>query len=252
MVRIENVRVYDLAESIVASGYAMGTTLDEFRGRNDSFNKYVFLNGSTDWIKGLIKSGEDKEWQERLFKAAGIFRTEDKEKALQAAKDLKRIMRLVSASNESKKVKCHHNAITGIRVSFDIVYPNYISPEMQRYHWFDIVTSNSKMHRLTNMDMDVCFNEYVTEESKENMKRYINEYNSEKEKGKDAAYKAFMKVLSNCPQGIELFMRVSTNYMQLQTIYNQRNNHYLKEDWGVVCRFIETLPLSRELIIGEN
>ena len=253
MLKIGNVKVYDLAESIVASGYAMGLSIFDFKGRVRSFNKYVFLNGNTDWIKDLIKSDKDKEWKDRLFKIAGIESPEDKQKAIQAGNDLKRMMRLVSASKESKSVKCHHNAITGIRVSFDIVYPNYISPEMQRYHWFDIVTSSSKMHRLTNMDMDACFNEYVTEETKENMKKYIAEYNETK-KGKDeeATYKAFMKVLSNCPQGIELFMRVSTNYMQLQTMYNQRKNHKLKEDWGAFCKFVETLPLSRELIIGEN
>ena len=32
----------------------------------------------------------------------------------------------------------------GIRVSFDIKYPNYISPELQRYGFVDIVSSSSK------------------------------------------------------------------------------------------------------------
>lgn len=42
----------------------------------------------------------------------------------------------------------HPNFLTGIRVSFDIKYPNYFSPELQRYNWIDIVTSSSKMHLL--------------------------------------------------------------------------------------------------------
>lgn len=139
----------------------------------------------------------------------------------------------------------------GIRVSFDIRYPNYISPELQRYHFLDIVTSSSKMHRLVNMDMDACFNKYVTPNSKAQMKELIKEYNEAKENNgsKEVIYGAFMRVISNCPQGIELFMRCSTNYEQLATIYKQRKHHKLKEDYGAFCAFIESLPYSKELII---
>ena len=140
----------------------------------------------------------------------------------------------------------HQTFLSGIRVSFDIKYPNYISPELQRYHWIDIVSSSSKMHRLSSMDMDTCFNKYVTDESKEQMKRLVKKFNDTK------SYEDFMVMLSNCPQGIELFMRVSTNYLQLRTIYRQRNNHKLKEDWGAVCEFIEKLPYANEFIIGNN
>ncbi len=137
----------------------------------------------------------------------------------------------------------HSNFRKGIRVSFDIKYPNYISPEMQRYGFFDIVSSNSKMHKLTSMDMDACFTKYVSEESKAQMKRLLAEYNA------DNSYENFMRLLSNCPQGIELFMRVSTHDEQLACIYRQRKNHKLKEDWGAFCSFIESLPYAKELII---
>ena len=138
----------------------------------------------------------------------------------------------------------------GIRVSFDLKYPNYISPELQRYHFFDIVTSNSKMHKLVKMDMDACFNKYVTKKSKDQMKELIAKYNKVKNSGnKDEIYNVFMEVISNCPQGIELFMHCSTNYEQLATIYKQRKHHKLKEDWGAFCKFIEELPYAKELII---
>ena len=140
----------------------------------------------------------------------------------------------------------HQTFLSGIRVSFDIKYPNYISPELQRYHWIDIVSSSSKMHRLSSMDMDTCFNKYVTDESKEQMKRLVKKFNETK------SYEDFMVMLSNCPQGIELFMRVSTNYLQLRTLYRQRKTHKLKEDWGEVCEFIDKLPYANEFIIGNN
>lgn len=138
----------------------------------------------------------------------------------------------------------HSTFLSGIRVSFDIKYPNYISPELQRYHWIDIVSSSSKMHRLSSMDMDACFNKYVTDESKEQMKRLVKKYNETK------SYEDFMVMLSNCPQGVELFMRVSTNYLQLRTLYRQRKTHKLKEDYGELCAFIENLPYAKELIIN--
>ena len=156
-----------------------------------------------------------------------------------AVKDFSRIMRLSSTPQGSG----HRNALKGIRVSFDIKYPNYISPELQRYGFVDIVSSSSKMHKLIKMNMDVCFNKYVTESSKQQMKKLVNEYNEM------PCYERFMKVVSNCPLGIELFMRCSTNYEQLATIYRQRKSHKLKEDWGEFCRFIEDLPYANELIL---
>lgn len=135
----------------------------------------------------------------------------------------------------------------GIVVQFDIKYPNYFSPELQRYHFIDIVCSSSKMHRLVNMDMDACFNKYVTDASKRQMKMLITDYNAAE--NKQEKYETFMKVLSNCPLGVELFMRCTTNYEQLATIYRQRKNHRLQEDWGAFCDFIQSLPYAKQLII---
>ena len=155
---------------------------------------------------------------------------------------LKRATSLAQAKSGSG----HDNWLKGVRVSFDIKYPGYFTPELQRYNFMDIVTSASKMHRIMQMDMDACFNKYVTEYSKNQMKELIDDYN------RDPSYENFMKVISNCPMGVELFMRCSTNYLQLKTIYHQRKNHKLKEDWGdAFCKgFIEQLPYSKEFICG--
>jgi len=143
------------------------------------------------------------------------------------------------------------NFLKGVRVSFDIKYPNYFSPELQRYGFIDIVTSASKMHKLLVMaDKPECYNKYVNQASIDNMRELVAEYNKVCETGdKTAKYEAFMQVLSNCPQGIELFMRVSTNYMQLRNIYHQRQFHRLKEDWvDGFCGFIKGLPYFEEFI----
>lgn len=164
----------------------------------------------------------------------------------------------------------HSTFLSGIRVSFDIKYPNYISPELQRYHWIDIVASSSKMHRLMEMDLDMYCNKYVTKNMIEEMQVHIAKYKAIKEDKddniylwdmrdgnyyktetkKDSLYFAFMRCISNCPQGIELFMRVSTNYLQIRTIVRQRFHHKLKEDWGAFIDFARKLPYSKEFIFG--
>ena len=152
---------------------------------------------------------------------------------------LQRAMQLAKCGGGSG----HSNFRKGIRVSFDIKYPSYFTPEFQRYGFIDIVTSSSKMHRLVKMDMDCCFNKYVLPELKDKIKTLIVQYNE------NPSYEMFMIVLSNCPLGIELFMRCSTNYEQLATIYRQRRHHKLKEDWGAFCNFIRSLPFAEELIL---
>ena len=68
----------------------------------------------------------------------------------------------------------------------------------------------------------------------------------------EALYTSFMVMLSSVPLGLELWMRVSTNYKQLQTIYYQRRHHRLKDDWGAIIKMIETLPYFKEFILGES
>jgi hypothetical protein len=154
--------------------------------------------------------------------------------------DMKRAFTLA----KNKPGTGHNNFLKGIRVQFDIKYPEYLSPEMQRYHWFDIVSSMSKMHRLIKMriTVDNC-NKYVDERIMVIVNEYIDIYNV------DPSYYNFMKVVSNCPLGFEKWMTIDTNYLQLKTIYLQRKNHKLKEDWGCICEAIKLLPYANELII---
>lgn len=142
----------------------------------------------------------------------------------------------------------HGNFLCGIRVAFDIKYPSYFTPELQRYHFLDIVTSASKMHKLVNMDMGACFNKYVLPERKFHMEYLMAQYKV------NPTYEMFMTLLSNCPLGVELFMRCTTNYLQLKTIYHQRKNHKLKEDWreGFIDGLIKKLPYYKEFITGED
>ena len=136
----------------------------------------------------------------------------------------------------------HPNFLTGIRVSFDVLYPQYFTPQLQRYHFIDIVSSSSKDHRLSKIMMANGYNEYVTEETKANVQKYLDAYNA------NPSYENYMVLLSNCPLGLQLFMRCSTNYMSLRNLYHQRIHDKLKEDWGAVLSMIRNLPYAEDFI----
>ena len=153
-------------------------------------------------------------------------------------KSLKRAKNLASLSSNSG----HPNFLVGIRVSFDIVYPQYFTPQLQRYHFIDIVSSGSKDHRLSKIMEARWYNKYVTEKTKANMQEYLDAYNA------NPSYENYMVLLSNCPLGLQLFMRCSTNYMSLRNLYHQRIQDKLKEDWGAVLNMIRSLPYAEDFI----
>ena len=56
----------------------------------------------------------------------------------------------------------HNNFLKGIIVQFDLQYPEYFSPQLQRYHWIDIISSQSKMHKIASLkDITDSCNKYV-------------------------------------------------------------------------------------------
>lgn len=148
----------------------------------------------------------------------------------------------------------HDNFLSGIIVQFDVKYPQYWSMEFQRYHFAQIVSSQSKMHRLclaaTKEEFDGMFNKYVDPDAIARVRMYVDAYNATPAHGDWNGYDRyhwFMKALSNLPMGYEMWMTVTTNYLQLKTIYAQRRCHKLQEDWGPFCDMIEELPRFREL-----
>lgn len=217
MLEFHNVKVYDLKESVIASRNAMRLDMPEYT---------------------------DEEFE----------------------KGLERAIKLAKAGGGSG----HSSFRKGIRVSFDMKYTQYITKQFQRYNWFDYITSSSLMHRITRMDFSNCVNKYVSQETIDKMTRLINLYNKFVEERteeyvfelrketihakthKDVVYTQFMIIISECPMGTELFVRISTNYEQLATIYKQRKNHKLKEDYAAFVKMVQELPYSKELILCEE
>ena len=201
---ITNVKVYDLEESMVASGYAM-------------INEY---------------DSQEAEAQ------ANTIITDN----LDSNRHYKRAIALTKAPLNSG----HVSWAKGVVVNMDITFTNKAWIELQRYHFIDIITGMSTMHRIAKFDLNHVFNEYVDPHIiihlKAIQKEYINNPTPEN----------YLKLLYSTPSGVLMTGRVTTNYLQLMNIYSQRHNHRLPE-WRNFCQeLIDELPLFKELLIANG
>ncbi len=151
----------------------------------------------------------------------------------------------------------HDNFLNGIVVQFDLNYTVKAFIEAERYHFLDFVSSQSTMHRITKFDLDKAYIKYVDPRIIEIMKEKVADYNEYCEKFKDAEPDSiadrmkkikYLEILYSNPCGFRLTARMTTNYRQLKTIYQQRKNHRLPE-WVMFCKWIETLPMFKEICL---
>ena len=187
MIKIENVKVYDMEESFKASKYPMSI--------------------DTDKVNGEITP------------------------------------RIVSLANTAKG-EGHDQFLTGIRVAFDLTFSVKAWVEAERYRFLEFVSSQSTMHRISKFDLSEQYNEYVDERIIKIMNELKESYN--KTNNPDD----YLRLLYSNPCGFKLTARLTTNYRCLKTIYTQRKNHRLPE-WVEFTKWVETLPLAKELICGE-
>lgn len=194
IIKVDNVRVYGLNESVIASGYPMQIETYDMNVRDVITDEIL------------------------------------------TEKDLKRAKHLGNATPGSG----HDCFAKGITVQFDLQVPEYIWRQLDRYHFIDYVSSQSKMHRILKMDIDKTCNKYVLDRTKETLKNLIDTYNREtNDLGKK---ELFNHIIANTPCGLMLTARMTTNYLQLKSIVNQRSNHKMQE-WRLLCDYFKTLPM---------
>ena len=200
---ISNVKVYDLEETLVASGYAMISDYDTQAVKSETFKL-------------------------RVEQAIGTFETD---------KHYKRALKLTKAPLNSG----HVSFAKGIIVNMDITFTNKAWIEFQRYHFADIITGQSCMHRISKFNLDDAFNEYVDKNIIIHLKAIQKEYND------NPTPENYLRLLYSTPSGIYLTGRVTTNYLQLMNIYKQRRTHRLPE-WREFCKELLDLPMFYELL----
>ena len=140
----------------------------------------------------------------------------------------------------------HDNFLKGIVVQFDWTFTPKCSVEVERYHFIDFVSSQSTMHRITKFDLDKAYINYTDKRCINVIKELVEEYNNLENKTTDYAKELYLRILYSNPCGMFLTARMTTNYQQLKTIYQQRRYHRLPE-WQWFCDWCETLPYFIEL-----
>ena len=129
----------------------------------------------------------------------------------------------------------HDNFLKGILVSFNISYSGHWAMQMGRYHFFDYVSSQSKMHKIEDFVLN-------------NPQDYSKDLVKATQKYVDGKID-IDTLMDFVPMSFRLTARLQTNYLQLKTIYAQRENHKSKE-WIRFCKWIETLPMSSFITDG--
>ena len=76
----------------------------------------------------------------------------------------------------------------------------------------------------------------------------IDKYEAETDT--DKKKELFNEIIANTPSGLMLTARMTTNYLQLKSIINQRSNHKMQE-WKYLCDWFKTLPMFKELVCKE-
>lgn len=147
----------------------------------------------------------------------------------------------IKALGQSDPGTGHDQFLTGIIVQFDVTFSIKAWTEAERYHWFDFVSSQSTMHRVTKFMPETQCNEYVDERVIEVLWDKIHAYED------NPTPENYLKVLFNVPTGFRLTARMTTNYRQLKTMRRQRKGHRLPE-WKQFCKEVEALPRFMELI----
>jgi hypothetical protein len=201
--KITNVKVYDLEESIVASGLPMMAEYDA----DDFDESCTFLE---------------------------IARCDEYD-TIHGNPHFKRACKL--AANQAGSG--HNNFLSGIVVSMNVTATNVWWMQLERYHFVQIVSSQSKMHRLRQMIRDgkgFPFHKKTDIDSAGVLVYAVGEDKDDE------------TLVYSCPMGLELTARITTNYLQLKTIYGQRHNHKLAE-WRDFCEEIKILPFANELIL---
>ena len=219
---ISNVKIYDLEESLIASGYPMRTEVgirevnekDIKRGKNlvnatktGNTAHHQFLTG--------IRVNFDLTCSNKMWVEAERYR----------------FLEFVSSQSTMHRI-----------TKFDLnkCYNKYVDPRI-----IYIMKEKVKDYNLLIEEIE-SFKKSITKFHDETAE---NTYNKTLEEYSKLAKIKYLNILYSNPAGFTLTARMTTNYRCLRNIYIQRHDHRLPE-WRAFCKWIETLPYAEEFLIN--
>lgn len=230
---------HHIAEALVMGGLPMSTTTESLNDDIEAVTRVVF---------GVTMAAEAEVWnrlQDHLDRGPKL--------------------------GKAKPGSGHDCFLKGVVVTAVVTAPAYQWPQIQRYHFLDITSSQSKMHKITKMDIKAQCNDEVDDVVIDNLNKYIGQYNDVMAKIADIkaswradtpanaqekhdaikaqeteAHRLFRKIVNNAPQGLHLAAGIVTNYLQLKTMKLQRQTHKLEEWSDTFVEWVDSLPYFNE------
>ena len=211
--KVENVRIYDLEESLIAAGYPMRTVAeigelgekDLKRGHNLS-KACDRGNGAHGQFMTGIRVNFDLTFTNKAWVEAERYR----------------FIEFVSSQSTM-------HIITKFNLREQ--YNEYVDERI-----IDIMEEKVREYNLIQQDLEYM---KLNESNYKDDAVYIHL--------KKLAAQKYLEILYSNPAGFNITARMTTNYRCLKNIYLQRKNHRLPE-WREFCKWIETLPYFEELI----
>lgn len=209
---VNNVRVYDLEESLIAAGYPMRTKTDweeteEARlKRARNLSKAADRQGAHDQFLTGIRVAFDLTFSNKAWVEAERYR----------------FLEFVSSQSTMHRI-----------TKFDLEeqYNEYVDPRV-----IEIMKEKVQLYNTLSAQLTVI--------SSSASPKLLQDFN-------EMLKKLYLEILYTNPAGFMLTARLTTNYRCLKNIWRQRRYHRLPE-WREFCKWIETLPYAKELICYEE
>lgn len=208
---VNNVKIYDLEESIIASGYPMRTD-----AKPKELTAKDILRGTK--LVDATKTGNGAHAQ-FLTGIRVAFDLTFSNKAWVEAERY-RFLEFVSSQSTMHRIT---------KFNLDNQYNEYVDSRI-----IEIMKEKVSSYNKTLAERDRLLNIGDKEQVD-----YLS----------DILTRRYLEILYSNPAGFLLTARMTTNYRCLRNIYIQRKDHRLPE-WKALCQWIETLPYAQEFLIN--
>ena len=148
----------------------------------------------------------------------------------------------------------HRKFLRQVMVSVDITAPIYWWKEYDTYKIATVANSTSTMHKIHSkpFELEDFSHDHLTERGLLSLQRTIGDLEEIRLRFvQDKKKEDWYDMIQLLPTSYNQMRTCTLNYETLVNIYYARKNHKL-EEWHTFCRWIETLPYARELILGEE
>lgn len=145
----------------------------------------------------------------------------------------------------------HNCMFKGVQFNMIINMPLYWLKEYQRYHFTDIISSQSTMHCVTKMKLEEHCGKRVKQEIIDMINEMVCKFNSLPLADINGRKALFEDIISNLPSDFNLAMGITMNYLQALSMVKQREHHKL-DDWSDdFVPFLKELPFFKLFMLGE-